>query len=89
MSFRTRQKLKMSSTCEIFTREDKTLENGEVVSGFASTAKEMPDPEMFRLSNQLKAGVDLQEVNSKVLGAKSIDLAQVFTNKKEVNNNEN
>lgn len=92
MSFRTRQKLKLSSSCEIFLREDKTLENGEVVAGYSSTtsdAKDMPDPEMFRLSNQLAAGVKLEEVNSKVLSPKSLDLSKVLTVKKEVKNNEN
>ena len=86
MSFRTRQKLNISPTCVIFSREDKTLETGEVVNCYASTTKERPDPEMFRLSNQLAAGTKLEEVNSKVLGSKSLDLSKIFTFKKEVNN---
>lgn len=89
MPFRTRQKLSLSASCEMFSREDKTLETGEVSSAYSSTAKEMPDPEMFRLSNQLAAGVNLEEVNSKVLSPKSLDLSKILTVKKEVKNNEN
>ena len=37
----------------------------------------LPSCENFRLSNILKAGVSLQEVNTKILGASSIDLSSL------------
>lgn len=88
MSFRCRQKLNLSPSSEMFSREEKTLETGECVSSLVSSVKEMPDPEMFRLKNQLAAGVNLEEVNSKVLSAKSVDLSKVFTTTKEEVKNE-
>lgn len=88
MSFRCRQKIILSPSLESFVREEKTLENGECVNVLSSSVKEMPDPEMFRLKNQISAGVNLEEVNSKVLSPKSLDLSKIFTTKKEVNNNE-
>lgn len=85
MSFRCRQKLNLSPSFEMFSKEEKTLENGECVSTLVSSVKDLPDPELFRLKNQLAAGVNLEEVNSKVLSPKSVDLSRVFTTKKEVN----
>lgn len=89
MSFRCRQKINLCPSLETFTREETTLENGECVNSLVSSAKEMPDPEMFRLKNQISAGVNMEEVNSKVLSPKTLDLSKVFTTKKEVKNNEN
>lgn len=82
MSFRLRQKMYMAVPCVPLLREDKTLENGEIIHDLVATDKELPDPELFRIENLRNAGVDLQEVNSKVLGSKSFDVSKILTSKK-------
>lgn len=61
--------------CQIVTEhEPVTLESGEIVMESKDQGeKKMPDPELFDLKNQLEAGVELEEVNSKVLRSPRID----------------
>ena len=86
MAFRCRQKLDLATCTPVFEVQEKVLESGEYVQELADLgAKRLPDPELFDLGNQLKAGVQLEEVNSKVLGSKSVDAAKLikkFTAKK-------
>lgn len=68
MSFRCRQRLKLAPSMSVIISKDTTLESGEVVPTKEDLTKEqLPDPALFDLSNQLKAGVDLEEVSSKVI----------------------
>ena len=85
MSFRCRQKIRLCPSVETFTKEEKTLETGECLSSLVSSAKDMPDPELFRLKNQLAAGINLEEVDSKILSPKVIAASKIFTTKKEDN----
>lgn len=73
MSFRLRQKLHAAPFCRVTEMRDKILETGEVVHECEDLSKtKLPNPELFDLKNQLKAGVNLEEVNSKVFSSSRI-----------------
>lgn len=91
MSFRARQKYVGAQFKCVTEYEDKVLESGEMVSQpINQSEKVLPDPELFDLKNQIDAGVDMEEVNSKVFRAKTVDADTVvrkYTKKtKEVEN---
>lgn len=74
MPFPCMQKYRSAACTAVFEVEDRTLESGEVVHESVDQSKKvLPEPELFDLKNQLKAGINLEEVSSKVLGTKSID----------------
>lgn len=78
MSFRCRQKLKLGKCQVVMEPEQVTLESGEIVYKLKDLGQEkMPDPELFELKNQLQAGIDLEEVNSKVLRSSKVDANSV------------
>lgn len=78
MSFRCRQKLKLGKCQVVMEPEQVTLESGEIVTQVKDLGKEkMPDPELFELKNQLNAGIDIEEVNSKVLRSSKVDASTV------------
>lgn len=78
MPFRERQKLRLSFPCAVSEPELVELPSGEFVTQMVNQSeKVMPDAELFDLKNQLQAGVNLQEVNSKVLTASSVDADSV------------
>lgn len=92
MAFRCRQRMDLATCTPVFEVQEKVLESGEYVQELADFgAKRLPDPELFDLGNQLKAGVQLDEVNSKVLGSKSVNadkLIKKFTAKKPSNSSD-
>lgn len=54
--------------------EDVTLPTGEYVKQLVNqNEKILPDPELFDLKNQINAGIELEEVNSKITRAKSVN----------------
>lgn len=78
MSFRARQKYCGAQFKSVTEYEDKVLESGEMVSQpINQSEKVLPDPELFDLKNQIDAGVDMEEVNSKVFRAKTVDADKV------------
>lgn len=90
MSFRCRQKLKLGK-CQIVTEpEQVTLESGEIVYKLKDLGKEkLPDPELFELQNQIEAGVDMEEVNSKVLRSSKVNadnIVRKYIKKENVEN---
>lgn len=75
MSFRCRQKLYVPPSCGVFSIEQTTLENGDMVSSLVDEGKKkLPDAELFDLKDQLKAGVNLEEVSSKVISRRNVSL---------------
>lgn len=73
MPFRMRQRFHAAAPTVVIEREEVTLPTGEVETQFNDqTDKLMPDPELFDLKNQLKAGITPEEVNSKVMSVKSV-----------------
>lgn len=88
MSFRCRQKLRLASYQAVTEPESITLESGEIIQKVKDLGKEkMPDPELFDLENQLKAGIDIEEVNSKVLSSRRVDADKVVRKYTKRSNN--
>lgn len=80
MSFRQRQKYCSGFFTAVFEIEQKNLENGCIVhQSVNQSEKVLPDPKLFDLGNQLDAGINLEEVNSKVLSSKSVDASKVVS----------
>lgn len=78
MSFRCRQKFVPSFGSAVFEPEEKELPSGVLqVSMVDSCQKTMPKPELFDLKNQLESGLNLEEVNSKVMTVKSVNADSV------------
>ena len=90
MPFRERQKLHIAFPCAVAEPELVELPTGEfIVEMVNQSEKLMPDPELFDLKNQLQAGVNLEEVNSKVMSASSVDANSVvrkYTKKSTITN---
>lgn len=72
--------------------EDITLPTGEYVKELINqNEKILPDPELFDLKNQINAGIELEEVNSKITRAKSVNaekLIRKYTKKPKETTNE-
>lgn len=72
--------------------EDITLPTGEYVKELVNqNEKILPDPELFDLKNQINAGIELEEVNSKITRAKSVNaekLIRKYTKKPKETTNE-
>lgn len=95
MPFRERQRFHAAVPSPVIEREEVTLPTGEVETQFNDqTDMVLPDPELFDLKNQLNAGIQPEEVNSKVMSAKTVNADSVvrkYTKKSttsEVTNNE-
>lgn len=96
MPFRMRQPFHAAVPTPVIEREEVTLPTGEVETQFNDQSdKLMPDPELFDLKNQLAAGIQPEEVNSKVMSAKSVDADSIVrkytkksTTNQQVTNNE-
>lgn len=90
MSFRCRQKFKLARSGPVFEVESTTLESGEIVEKLKDVTKEkLPDPELFDLKNQMKAGIEPEEVNSKIFKPSKIDgdaIVRKYTRKSKVEN---
>lgn len=65
-----------SATPEI---EQKILPTGEYVKELVDqNEKTLPDPVLFDLKNQINAGLELEEVNSKITRAKSVNAEKLI-----------
>lgn len=75
MSFRFRQEYNGSSCGAVIALEETTLETGTMeVSSVDLCKKELPEPGLFDLESNIKARVNLEEVNSKILSRPSVDI---------------
>lgn len=91
MSFRAKQRFYQPSCCAVLASESKTLETGIVeVKAVDLCKKELPKPELFDLETNIKAGVNLEEVSSKLFNSRSLSLDDMvkFNNEQINNNNE-
>lgn len=78
MPFRMRQVFHAAVPSCVIEREEETLSTGEVELQFIDQSKKtLPNPELFDLKNQLNAGIQPEEVNSKVMSAKSVSAESV------------
>lgn len=86
MPFPVKQRYLVPFHIPVHEIEDGVNENGKYVHKLVNQSeKVMPDIELFRLENQLDAGVDLEEVNSKVFKTKSVtedSIVRKYTKKK-------
>lgn len=74
MPFRERQKVHLATCTPVAELEMVTTPEGEVeVELVDQSDKSMPDPELFELKNQLKAGIQPEEVQSTVLKASTVN----------------
>lgn len=75
MSFRCRQTYNGSSCGAVCALEETTLETGTMeVSSVDLCKKNLPEPELFDLESNIKAKVNLDEVNSKILSSPAVDI---------------
>lgn len=75
MSFRCRQKLSIPHCSPVCVLEQTALENGDMVSKTVNLNDEvLPEAELFDLEAQLKAGINLEEVSSKVISHRNVSL---------------
>lgn len=90
MAFRCRQKLRLANFQPVVMYEQVTLESGEIIEQANDlTQEKLPNPELFDINNQIKAGIDMEEVNSKVLKPSIVDVNNVvrkYTKRKKVEN---
>lgn len=85
MSFRCRQKYHSAPCGCVIAFEEKTLETGVVDTvSVNQSEKVLPKPELFDLADNLKAGVNLQETSSKILGTDTVSLDSVLKPDDEV-----
>lgn len=78
MPFRRIQKLRLAGYARVIEPEDRQFESGEIVQELIDQAeKSLPEPELFDLNNQMKAGISLEEVNSAVMSGSTVDAAKV------------
>lgn len=68
MPFPCKARIRLAPSVPVVVLEDVTLESGELTRETVDLGKEvLPDASLFDLKNQLKAGVDLEEVSSKIV----------------------
>lgn len=68
MSFRFKQKYRSAPCTAVFVPSVKTLETGVVETHIVDDCEtKLPDPELFDLEANIKAGVNLKETSSKIL----------------------
>lgn len=87
--FRARVKYKSGYTTIPYEKDKETLESGVVVDTMVNqTDIEMPESELFKLENQLKAGIMLDEVSSKIKKGKSVDVSAIMAEDVKVVDNQ-
>lgn len=73
MPFRERQKVHLATCTPVAELEVVTTPEGEVeVQLVDQSDKQMPDPELFDLKNQLKAGIQPEEVQSTIMKSSTV-----------------
>lgn len=72
--FRKRQKFNSASASRIFENRLKFAEDGTCSFVLADCSAQLPDRSKFNLSDMLKAGVNLQQLNTRLFDFASADL---------------
>ena len=73
MPFRQRQKLNFGGFCKTTLPAISVDDVGNVTDVLEDVHEDLPSPENFRLGTLLKAGVNLEELNTTLFPAKSVD----------------
>ena len=91
MSFRLKQKYRSAPCTAVFVPSIKTLETGALETHMVDDCEtRLPEPELFDLEANIKAGVNLKETSSKILEGSTLPVGD-FINanlNKEVNDEE-
>lgn len=78
MPFRFIQPLRLAGYASVVEATEVIKKNGNIEYQLEDKAETtLPEAELFDLNNQLAAGVSLEEVNSKVMSAKSVNADNV------------
>ena len=88
MPFPVKSRYRSGRYIPVFQDEEKTLKNGRVITESVDQCKVLPNPELFDLQNQIDAGVDIEEVSSKVLQPRRVDgdsIVRKYVRKEKVN----
>lgn len=91
MPFRCRQKYSSAISFIPEEYEEEFNKNGVLIKTTKPVNKKLPTSDMFDLGKMLEAGVDIEEVNSKVMSTKSVNAENVvrkYTKKPKTNENE-
>lgn len=85
--FRKRQDLDLQESKVVIEVEEIVNEDGEYVHQGVEQNKDLPDADMFDLGNILDAGIEPEEVDSKLFKASSVNADTVVRKytKKETN----
>lgn len=77
MPFRCRQKYSSAASFIPEEYEEEFNKNGKLIKTTKKVNKKLPTSDMFDLGKMLEAGVDIEEVNSKVMSTKSVNAENV------------
>lgn len=78
MSFRRIQPLHLSGYAPVFEPTEVVLMNGNIEFQLEDKAEVvLPEAELFDLTNQLNAGINLEEVNSAVMSDSTVNASKV------------
>lgn len=75
--FRRKQKLNMANSYVIYAAESQFNKDGSMVTELVAQNRPLPSADMFDLGEMIDAGIDQDEVSSKVIGAKSVNADNV------------
>lgn len=79
MPFRKIQKLKLAGYAPVMELNEKIQKNGNIVYELEDKAEvSLPEAELFDLNNIIEAGVDIEEVNSKVMANSTVNADNVI-----------
>lgn len=90
MPFRCRQRYSSATSFIPEEYEEEFNKDGKLVKTTKKTNKKLPTSDMFDLGKMLEAGVDIEEVNSKVMSTKTVNAENVvrkYTKKSTKNEN--
>lgn len=78
MPFRKIQNLHLAGYAAVYEPKEVQDKNGNIKYELENKADVvLPDAELFDITNQLEAGIDLEEVNSKVLANSTVNADNV------------
>lgn len=76
--FPLKQKFKSISCSPIFDEVEERTENGKVITIRKVDQKPLPNPRLFDMEKMIDAGVDLQQINTKVLNPNLAPIADAL-----------
>ena len=75
--FRRKQKLCVANSYVIYAPESHFNKDGNMVTDLVAQNKTLPSADMFDLGDMIDAGIDQEEVSSKIIDVKSVNADNV------------